>query len=147
MARVASGGAAQLTTELVIQSAGTKTLDDVYASLNQSFDIYNAQPALGFYCLYRARPGQTPPLPDCVNISETARAHADLLSSAGFDYVAVDVTNWPRADVGGATDVSVLRPTEVVFGEWAALRAAGVATPSIAGGPCSPAGSTRSTSV
>ena len=142
MGRVAAVGAAQLTTELVIQSAGALTLDDVYAPLNQSFDIYNAQPALGFYCLYRARPGQPPPVPDCANISATARAHADRLTAGGFDYVAVDVTNWPMADVGGSTDVAVLRPTEVLFEEWAALRAAGVATPAIAVWPCSPAGST-----
>jgi hypothetical protein len=157
MKRVASEGGPQLTTELVIQSNGALSLDDVYGPFNASrrpaerslfspsslsADIYNAQPALGFYCLYRGRPGQAAPLPDCDNISSTARAHAELLSGAGFDYIAVDVTNWPQADVGGSTDISVLRPTEVLFEEWTALRAAGVATPSIAVWPCSPSGGT-----
>ena len=131
----------QLTTELVIESAGNLTLDDVFR-VGPAADIYNVQPQQGFYCLYRARPGQAPPLPDCANISQTAAAHARLLTGMGLDYVAVDVTNWPMADVGGATDVSVLRPTEVLFEEWTALRAAGVATPAIAVWPCSPAGST-----
>ena len=54
----------------------------------------------------------------------------------------MDVTNWPMADVGGPTDVAVLRPTEVLFEEWAQLRAAGTMTPSIAVWPCSPAGGT-----
>jgi hypothetical protein len=38
--------------------------------------------------------------------------------------------------------VSVLRPTEVLFEEWAAIRAAGGDTPRIAVWPCSPAGGT-----
>ena len=49
----------QLTTELVIQSEGAYTLDDVYANVTAS-DIYNVQPQLGFYCLYRARPNRRP---------------------------------------------------------------------------------------
>ena len=168
MARVAAEGGAQLTTELVIESAGARTLDDVYGPYNAtpaefpsvfsapgfaarglhrvhaiSADIWNAQPDLGFYCLYRARPGDpAPAAPDCANITQTAAAHAALLVGAGFDYVAVDITNWPTADNGGSTDVSVLRPTEVLFEEWAALRAAGVPTPQIAVWPCSPANST-----
>ena len=99
MARVKAEGGLQLTTELVIQSAGAHTLDDVYGPYNVtatefpsvftspgfdargftagahalSADIWNAQPALGFYCLYRARPGQVPAAPDCDNIAGVAR--------------------------------------------------------------------------
>jgi hypothetical protein len=131
----------QLTTELVIESDGNFTLDDVYKVPPRS-DIYNVRPELGFYCLYRARPGQAPPIPDCANVSATAAAHAATLTSSGIDYVTVDVTNWPNVDVGGSTDISVLRPTEVLFEEWAALRAAGAPTPFISVWPCSPAGST-----
>jgi hypothetical protein len=131
----------QLTTELVLESDGNLTLNDVFR-VGPPADIFNVQPEPGFYCLYRARPGQAPPLPDCANVSRTAAAHAATLTAAGFDYVTVDITNWPNVDVGGATDVSVLRPTEVLFEEWAALRAAGTPTPSIAVWPCSPAGST-----
>ena len=158
MARVAAENGTQLTTELVIQSAGALTLDDVYGPYNVSAreypsvfqstassisaDIYNVQPGLGYYCLYRSRPGQAPAAPDCDNTYETAAAHAAMLVAAGIDYVAIDVTNWPMADVGGSTDVSVLRPTEVLFEEWAKVRAAGGQTPAIAVWPCSPAGGT-----
>lgn len=125
----------------MIESDGNLTLDDVF-TVGPPSDIFNVQPALGFYCLYRSRPGQEAPVPDCANASATAAAHAAMLTSTGIDYVAVDVTNWPTADVGGATDVSVLRPTEVLFEEWASLRAVGMPTPSIAVWPCSPAGGT-----
>ena len=145
MAAVAALKLPQLTTELVIRSQysypnGSLALDDVYGPAKLNADIYNAQPALGYYCLYRARPGQVAPIPDCPNISTTAEAHARMLTAAGFDYVAVDVTNWPNTDVGGGTDIAVLRPTEVLFEEWAALRARGVSTPQIAVWPCSPSG-------
>ena len=147
MGKVAKQGGEQLTTERVIQSRGgpnasRRSLDDVYGPYGISADIYNAQPQLGFYCLYRARTGQTPPIPDCANISATAAAHAAMLVDAGFDYVAIDVTNWPFNDTGGSTDVAVLRPTEVLFEEWRLLRDAGLPTPAIAVWPCSPTGGT-----
>lgn len=164
MARVAAEGGEQLTTELVIQSAGARSLNDVYGPYNATAaefpsvfaapgfegrgftalaaDIWNSQPALGFYCLYRARPGQPPAAPDCNDTAGVAAAHAAMLVDAGFDYVAVDVTNWPKADVGGPTDVSVLRPTEVLFEEWARIRAAGGVTPRIAVWPCAPVNGT-----
>jgi hypothetical protein len=143
-AAIAAQNGTQLTTELVVQSAGALTLDDVLTPFNLSGDIYNAQPQGGFYCLYRSRPGDpTPaPLPDCANITTTATRHASLLTSAGLDYIAVDWTNWPIADVGGSTDTAILRPTEVLFEEWVALRSQGIPTPAIAVWPCSPAGST-----
>ena len=52
----------------------------------------------------------------------------------------MDVTNWPNVD--NTTDLTVLRPIEVLFEEWAALRARGTPTPAISVWPCSPAGST-----
>lgn len=147
MATVRARGDPQLTTELVIQSQDTAaplSLDDVYRGLPA--DIWNAQPQLGFYCLWRARAGDPPPSPpleDCANISATAEAHATMLLAAGFDYVAVDVTNWPvPGEPGGVNDVSVIRPTEVLFEEWLALRQRGVPTPKIAIWPCSPTNST-----
>lgn len=141
--KVKAAGGVQLTTELVVRSAGNLTLDDVFVKYGLNGDIFNVQPQLGFYCLYRARPGDpSPPLPDCDNITGTSTAHASMLTQAGFDYVAVDITNWPMNDTDGATDIAVLRPTEVLFEEWSALRAAGTPTPSIALWPCSPAGGT-----
>lgn len=142
MAKVAAQGGPQLTTETVIRSDGKLTLDNVY-KLNPrnnksytgltSLDIYNVQPELGFYCLYRTRGNETPAWPkisECANISGVARRHAELLSGAGFDYVAIDLTNWPVWNPD--SDVTVFRPLEVLFDEWSALRAAGIKTPYIA---------------
>eukprot|EP00043_Microstomoeca_roanoka_P010142 m.96594 g.96594 ORF g.96594 m.96594 type:complete len:588 (+) comp14801_c1_seq1:91-1854(+) len=141
MKKVQSLGGKQLTTELVIRSNGTFTLDDVYGPYNISADIYNVQPQLGFYCLYRKRPSDpNPPVSDCDNITKTAQAHALLLSAAGIDYVAIDITNWPTYNT--ETDIAVVRPTEVLFEEWSALRAQNVSTPQIALWVCSPTNST-----
>ena len=63
--------------------------------------------------------------------------HAKWLSDAGFDYIVIDVTNWPVTGViGGPTDVpsvdmTIIRPIEVLAEEWLALRAEGIRTPSI----------------
>eukprot|EP00051_Salpingoeca_urceolata_P028747 m.487986 g.487986 ORF g.487986 m.487986 type:complete len:593 (+) comp25457_c0_seq1:54-1832(+) len=142
MKEVADRGFPQLTTERVIRSNGTKILNDVYGAAGvPASDVYNVEPQLGFYCLYRKRAGDAhPPLPDCENITHTASAHAAMLLEAGFDYITVDVTNWPQNN--SETDIAVIRPTEVLFEEWTALRAAGVKTPAISIWPCSPANST-----
>ena len=44
-------------------------------------DIYNYEPQLGFYCLYRPRPGEnaTANSPKCPNITGVARQHAEWL--------------------------------------------------------------------
>lgn len=134
-----------LTTEAVLRAGGALSFDDVYGPYGLNADIFGVQPELGFYCLWSHRPGDpapVPSMPDCANITATATQHAAWLSGAGFDYVTVDWTNWPQAGApAGDTDVTILRPTETLFDEWAALRARGVATPSIAVWPCSPAGS------
>jgi hypothetical protein len=149
MAKIAKLGGTQLTTELVIESQGSSnpySLDDVFGPYNISGDIYGAQPQLGFYCLWRPRDGDPPPNPptdECSNISYTAERHATMLLEAGFDYIAIDITNWPIAgNPGELTDTWVLRPTQVLFEEWLALRNRGIPTPKIAVWPCSPAGST-----
>ena len=48
-------------------------------------------------CLYRPRPGEnvTADSVVCDNITGVARQHAEWLTTAGFDYVSVDITNWP----------------------------------------------------
>lgn len=124
--------------------SGKLTLDQVFEGPNPAVppgftpDIYNVQPQLGFYCLYRPRPGEntTANTPVCPNISAVARQHAEWLTTAGFDYIAVDITNWPVTGViGTATigvDMTILRPLEVLAEEWLALRALGVQTPAIA---------------
>ena len=141
MTSLAARGLPLLTTELVLQSAGALTLDDIYAKHNISADIYNARPRLGFYCLWRSA-SPTSPLPNCSGISTVLAAHSRMLLAAGFDYIAVDVTNWPHVDVEGPTDIAVLTPLRTLFEEWALLRDAGIPTPQIAVWPCSPAGGT-----
>ena len=91
---------------------------------------WNVTPRKGFYCIYRKRPGEKGLVPDCPNITETLTAHASELLQAGIDFVALDGTNmykWPDDN----SDVIQLRPTEVLFEEWAKLREKGVNTPKI----------------
>eukprot|EP00658_Telonema_sp_P-2_P078888 TRINITY_DN7498_c0_g1_i4.p1 TRINITY_DN7498_c0_g1~~TRINITY_DN7498_c0_g1_i4.p1 ORF type:complete len:242 (-),score=54.42 TRINITY_DN7498_c0_g1_i4:104-829(-) len=130
------------TVEQVIQSNGNLTLDQAIPGpipLGFTPDIYNVQPALGFYCLYKPRPGETPTnaTPVCPNIEQVAKQHAEWLTDAGFDYIAVDISNWPLVGPIGpehfpSTDMTILRPLQVLAEEWLALRARGIKTPSIA---------------
>lgn len=96
---------------------------------------YHAKPQLGFYCLYRKRPGEAAYgepnfVKDCPNIQNVARTHATQLWSAGVDFVFVDLTNLqgmsPFADVLG------VRPLEVLLEEWRKARDAGIMTPQVA---------------
>ena len=91
---------------------------------------WNVTPRKGFYCIYRKCPGEKGLAPDCPNITETLTAHASELLQAGIDFVALDGTNmykWPD----DSSDMIQLRPTEVLFEEWAKLREKGVNTPKI----------------
>ena len=132
MAQVKSRNFSQHTTETVLRSNGALTLDDVFPSSGagpySSSDIYNAQPALGFYCLCSKRTSNDT-LPDCPSRHIVAQAHAKMLTEAGFDYVAIDITNWPQ--INAATDVAVIRPLENLFDMWLDLRSRSIATPSI----------------
>ena len=82
----ASGAAHPLTVEGVIRSDGKFQLADVkigpdpvvppgYTAEDVEQMIYNVEPQLGFYCLYRPRPGEnvTAETPVCPNIEEVAR--------------------------------------------------------------------------
>jgi hypothetical protein len=92
---------------------------------------YHAEPQGGFYCLYRARPGDpSPGAPDCPDIEATARRHAEQILAAGVDFVFADLTNLPEDNP--FADVLGLRPIEVLFEEWQALRNRGIPTPDIA---------------
>jgi len=130
MAMVKEHGYPQHTVESVLRSPNL-TLNDVYPPLPtpyKSIDIYNVQPALGFYCLSSKRTANDT-LPDCPMRHQVAKSHAKMLVEAGFDYIAIDITNWPQ--INPATDVAVIRPLENLFDMWLELRAAGIATPSI----------------
>lgn len=138
MRQVKEKGGEQLTVERVLRSNGAKKLDDVYGPYGLGGDIYNVEPAeLGFYCLYTKRDGDTkPPIPDCEDVTGVARRHAELLVNAGFDYIAVDITNWPQFNE--ETDFAVLRPLEVLMDAWAELRGQGVPTPAVVAWPKAP---------
>ena len=116
------------TTEYVIQNSNAGKDSIRIRNLSAS---YNVSPKKGFYCIYRKRPDdKNPPLPDCANITETVTQHAKELLSAGIDFVALDATNldqWPNDH----SDTIQLRPTEVLFEEWAKLRQNGNNTPRI----------------
>ncbi len=62
-----------------------------------------------------------------------------MMMTQGVDYVNVDATNLPQVSHPQA-DVIQIRPVEVLFDEWARLRAAGVRTPAIAMWPTIPTG-------
>lgn len=96
---------------------------------------WHQEPSLGFYSLYRPRPGEpTPPEPDGAagypDTAGIAAAHAAMLWGAGIDFVYVDLTN--LQGMSGFSDVLGVRPLEVLIEEWSALRRAGVPTPQIA---------------
>ena len=92
-------GGPQLVVEQVLRSNGALRLSDMLDKYNLSHSadgfVYHVTPQLGFYCLYRARPGETGLIPDCVNISGVTEQQAGWLSDALVDYVVVDNTNLP----------------------------------------------------
>ncbi len=57
--------------------------------------------------------------PVCPNITGVARQHAEWLTTAGFDYVVVDITNWPVTGWVNQTttvlnnEMWILRPFQV----------------------------------
>ena len=131
---VAAKGGTPLTIEDVLRSGGASKLGDVVDKWGVAGDAmgfyWNARPKLGFYCLYRARAGETGWVPDCPDIEATAARHAEQLVAAGVDFIVIDATNLTGLD--RASDLLQLRPTEVLFEEWKKLRAAGKKTPQIA---------------
>ncbi len=90
---------------------------------------YHAEPTLGFYSLYRPRPGEAGQV-EAFDAAPIAATHARQLTEAGVDFVYVDLTNLPGQ--GDFTDLIGLRPFEVLFEEWRRVRDAGGWTPQIA---------------
>jgi hypothetical protein len=140
-----SGVTAQHSIEDVLRSKGALKFSDIYEKFSLEGPAmalyYNVTPKLGYYCIYRARTGETGWVPDCANISATLATHAEQLIAAGIDHVVVDATNLTDIDRPG--DLLQLRPTEVLFEEWAKLRAAGKKTPQIAVWNAVPAGAVQ----
>jgi hypothetical protein len=146
-----------LSVEEIVRTNGSHVLSDVFSpphNLDQGMGFWwHATPAGGRYCIYRKRDDeQVGYVPDCPNITQTLTRQASELVNAGIDFVVVDSTNAytcsasvpdtchasSRLDGPGCPgmscqgDVLELRPTEVLFEEWAKLRVAGTPTPQIA---------------
>jgi len=145
MRTIASKGTPTVTVEDVLRSGGEKKLADVLQSSGLEGDAmafhYQVRPKLGFYCVYRARGGETGWVPDCPDIEKTLTTHAAQLIAAGVDHIVLDATNLSGMDRAG--DLLQLRPTEVLFEEWAKLRKKGIKTPQIAVWHAIPTGSTQ----
>ena len=146
-----------LSVEEIVRANGSRVLSDIFPpphNLDQGMGFWwHATPAGGRYCIYRKRDDEEVGyVPDCPNITQTLTRQASELVGAGIDFVVVDSTNaftcsgsvpdtchaTSRLDGPGCLgmscqgDVLELRPTEVLFEEWAKLRAAGTPTPQIA---------------
>ena len=144
-ANISRQGGTPLCVEDVLRSPnGTLTMYDVldkWGVRNEADRFfYQEQPTGGYYCLYRHRPGETGLVPDCAGISATAARHASELTSIGVSFVAVDATNLGTPST--EAEVIQVRPAEVLFEEWAALRESGVPTPAIAAWQRAEAGGT-----
>jgi hypothetical protein len=145
--KIAAAGKTPLAMEDVLRSlAGPspRSFADIYpngeAAAAMNF-FWMSTPKQGFYCLYRKRAGETGLLPDCPDIAATLANHARELLAAGVDHVVVDASNLTGVDA--ASDELQIRPTEVLFEEWAALRASGRITPQIAVWNPIPTGATQ----
>jgi hypothetical protein len=71
-------------------------------------------------------------LPDCPNTTQTLTAHAHMMTTAGIDFITLDITNcgsMPSENQG--CDLTNVRPAEVIYEAFAALRAAGIQTPDL----------------
>lgn len=142
---ISQQGGTPLSVEDVLRAPnGTYSLFDVldkYGARSAADNFfYQEQPVGGYYCLYRHRDGEEGLIPDCDGISATAARHAAELTSLGVSYVAVDATN--LGTPSREAEVIQVRPAEVLFEEWAALRRAGVTTPAITAWQRAEAGAT-----
>lgn len=149
--QVAAMGGDAITVEDVIRSNGSLVLHDVLEKYNltaaaDSFYYQGGPNNLSsvvpdFYCIYRKRANESQGfIPDCAGINATLLRHANQLTGAGVTYVVFDGTN-----LGSPTreaEVIQVRPLEVAFETWSAMRAQGVTTPSIAAWQTITAGST-----
>lgn len=129
---VVQRGGQMLSIEDLIRSRGALNMSDVYDKWGVNDEdalYYQSMPATGPYCLYRARPNETGLLPDCDDIPETAARHAQMLTDAGVDFIALDATN--LCTPSNEIEEIQTRPMEVIFEEFAALRAKGTPTPAI----------------
>jgi len=131
---VRAAGGAFTSVEDVLRSNGAQALSDMWekygvAGETGGFD-WQARPALGPYCIYRARPGEAGVIPDCEGIPATIGQQAAWFAAAGVDFITSDGTN--LCTPSPFADAIQTRPMEVLFEEFAALRARNLSTPAIA---------------
>jgi hypothetical protein len=134
-----------VTVEDVIRSNGTLQLADILDNHNETGPAYNfyyqATPAMGYYCWYRGGSTTEPRVAaDCPNITGTLTQEAEWLTAAGVDFITMDATNLPTWSA--QAEAIQVRPQEVLFEEWTALRAAGKPTPAVAAWQTIPTGGT-----
>ena len=83
-------------------------------------DLYQQTPLkYGFYCIYENVEDEYI-VPDCQNISEVTEYHANLLTSAGIDFIVLDLTNGNTtkdADIINGW-IKQIRPTQVLYEKW-----------------------------
>lgn len=135
--------------DAVIKTPGPRTVEAVvrgglqfndmladHGLFNEAYAFHwHQEPSLGFYSLYRPRPGEPPiaepnaaaAFPDTTTITTP---HAQMLWDAGVDFIYMDLTNIPAQ--GDFADVLGIRPLEVLLEDWGALRAQGTPTPQVA---------------
>lgn len=136
MQNITREGGKALTVEQVVRSNGafdTSEILDKYNEQNAACGFYyQATPQMGFTCVYRGGSPRGAPrvAADCPHITETLTQEAEWLVGSGVDFVTTDATNlgtWSAQAEG-----IQVRPTEVLFEEWAQLRRSGTPTPQIA---------------
>jgi hypothetical protein len=135
-------GKPPVTIDAVLSSNGTLQFQDslwkYYTNLTspawEGESVFSQTPALGMYCYYRKRSNESiGEIPDCPEASHVLQSHAALMTSAGFEFIAPDATNWdsdPR-NISDGADLNQLRPTEIIAEEWANMRLSGAATPQL----------------
>lgn len=142
---ISAAGHTPVTVEDVIRSNGTLQLADILAKYNETGPAgsfyYQATPAMGYYCWYRGGSATEPRVAaDCPNITGTLTQEAEWLTAAGVDFVTMDATNLPTWSA--QAEAIQVRPQEVLFEEWTALRSAGRPTPAVAAWQTIPTGGT-----
>ena len=132
-----------VTGEDVVQAGSALQFDDILIIPNDTLHFpwpegqvnwYQDKSQLGFYGLWRHRPGHPEgiPIPDfpLEQVRTAVQWHARIAVAAGIQALAFDASNWCITD-DPITDVRQQGPTLQVFEEFARLRAAGEPTPSL----------------
>eukprot|EP01084_Bolivina_argentea_P027013 50206_1 len=84
----------------------------IYLAFHQTPSEY------GFYCIYENAENEYL-LPDCPNITDVTTYHANLLSTAGIDFIVLDLTNGDETKQQNPYQyITQIRPTQVLYEKW-----------------------------